>query len=85
MATNQLFRRPGDEVRIRHNVKYLLYYCKFLLQFAEQDFGYSRDRDLTRLRIHKGGTVDIAKVDDLLRRTFPVQPEWLEGAWGAGS
>jgi hypothetical protein len=85
IAANQLFHRSPSTPRGRRNVKYLIYYCKYLLQFAEHDFDYSRERDLSRLRLYMGGSINAAKVDDLLRRTFPIDAEWLESNSGVGS
>ena len=60
---------------------YLLYYLKYLLQFAESDFGYSDDSSLADLRNYRGVKIDLQKIAGLLRRSFPIDQDWLESQW----
>jgi hypothetical protein len=85
ISADQLARRTPKKRRARRNNKYLLYYCKYLLQFAEHDFDYSPDRDLSELRLYKRGSIDVTKVDNWFRETFPIDRVWLASEWGMGS
>jgi hypothetical protein len=85
ISADQLFLRSPKTRRGRRNIKYLLYYCKYLLQFAEHDFDYLGDRDLSKLRLYQRGSIDLAKVDRFLRETFPIDRVWLASEWGIGS
>jgi hypothetical protein len=73
--------KADNPIKVRRNSKYLMCYCKYLLQFAESEVDRSQTYDLTVLRAYQCTKIAVAKVDGLLRRSFPIDQEWLEGQW----
>ncbi len=84
-ATQLLDRLPASRaVRSGYDCAYLIYYLKYLLQFAEHDFGVSSCPGLAALRAHSVTRMDLRKVQALLKRSFPIDQHWLESQWVTG-
>ena len=85
LAARQLSARleGKQSTRSRTELIYMMFYLKYLLQFAESDFGDAPNIELAKLRAYSGQIIEVDGIDKLFTQSFPIESGWLQAQWRA--